>query len=299
MAVVLQTMQTSASFLRSVNLNMRIALYFLAILFVSCAGKRAPTPSPEGYDLGRPRVVNLPAELDEISGLTYYEKDKSIFAISDETGMLYKITPTTDNNTRINKWKFSKKADFEDLVLLDSIFYVLQSNGMMHIVRFIDKDSVYTKQVPFLNQDKNEFETLYYDSNQKRLIVFCKNCEDDTKNGINTYSFDPATETYSDSISTVDVKDLANQLDDKKLTYKASCAAVNPLTGELFVVSAVNKLLMVLGKDKKVKNFYRLDRGLFKQPEGITFSGNGTLIISNEAGEAGSANLLIFNYQKQ
>jgi len=40
----------------------------------------------------------------------------------------------------IQKWKFADKADYEDIVLVDSIFYVLQSKGniiSLHLSRRI------------------------------------------------------------------------------------------------------------------------------------------------------------------
>jgi len=47
--------------------------------------------SPPPYDLNHPVVIDLPPGLDEISGLAYYPKDTSVFAIVDEDGMFFKI----------------------------------------------------------------------------------------------------------------------------------------------------------------------------------------------------------------
>ena len=69
--------------------------------------------SPDGYDFSKPWKFNLPIELDEISGIVYYPKDTSVFAIIDEFGWLYKIHLT--GNRQIGKWKFSEHGDYEDL----------------------------------------------------------------------------------------------------------------------------------------------------------------------------------------
>ncbi|MEP6675422.1 MAG: SdiA-regulated domain-containing protein [Ferruginibacter sp.] len=276
---------------------MRISFYFFLMLLFSCRQNNTPVKNPQGYSLQHPYIINLPSDLDEISGLSYYQKDKSIFAISDETGFLYKITAISAK-TNIKKWEFGKKSDFEDLVLLDSTFYILQSNGNIHVVNFISADSIYTQKTEFPGKGKNEFETLYYDSSQKKLVLLCKNCDADDQNSISAYLFDPQTKTYVDTVITLNISELTKNIKAKNFVFKASAAAENPVTGELFVLSSVNKLLLVLDKDKKVKEFYPLDPGLFKQPEGLTFSANGNMIISNEAGHAGAANILIFNYQK-
>ena len=47
-----------------------------------------------------------------------------------------------------------------------------------------------------------------------------------------------------------------------------------------------------------MKNSYRIDPKLFKQPEGMTFTPKGDLIISNEAANSGAADILIFKYNK-
>lgn len=77
------------------NRFMKILLLFFLIGFISCNNNKEPkrVVSPPGYEFQDPIVVKLPLELDEISGLAYYAPDKSIFAISDEKGKLFKITP--------------------------------------------------------------------------------------------------------------------------------------------------------------------------------------------------------------
>src|SRR5690349_12170050 len=108
---------------------------FLCLLFIAFATSRCSQPadagiaytSPDGYDLNKPFLMKLPVELDEISGLAFYEPDTSVFAIGDEFGYLYKI-PLTKGKP-IRKWKFSNQGDYEDLAMVDKVFYVLQSNG--------------------------------------------------------------------------------------------------------------------------------------------------------------------------
>lgn len=259
--------------------------------------KKVRYSSPAGYDLLQPFVIKLPIELDEISGVAYYNKDTSVFAINDERGWLYKIFPHDPKN--IQKWKFFDGADFEDVVLLDSNFYVLESNGNIIAFRHYTADSVVAKENIFPQGTGNEFEILYYDNTIQKLILICKDCESDKKKVLSTYTFDPATGQYAGGVFTIDVKYIATMMGEKSMKLKPSAAAIHPLTGELYIISAVNNLLLVLDKNGRATSIHPLDPKLFKQPEGITFSPAGDMIISNEAADIGVANILIYNYNRK
>jgi uncharacterized protein YjiK len=85
---------------------------------------------------------------------------------------------------------------------------------------------------------------------------------------------------------------------EDKMKFKPSAAAIHPISGEVYIISSVNKLLVIADKEGKAREIYHLDEGVFKQPEGIAFEPDGTMIISNEAAGQGVANLLIFPYNK-
>jgi hypothetical protein len=258
-------------------------------------GKKDKMKSPPGYDLTQPIEIKLPLELDEISGLIYYSKDTSVMAINDEHGWLYKIY--LKHPQQIQKWKFSSGADFEDLVLRDSVFYTLQSNGNMVVYKFINADSLYLQEFEFPFGKGNEFEAAYLDSSSDKLVLICKDCKSDTKDVTTTYTFDPLTFQYRDSSFTIDASRILKlSKDDKK--FKPSAAAIHPVTGELYIISSVNAILVVADLSGKVNEIYPLDHKIFKQPEGLCFTKNGSLLISNEAAEVGVANILIFPYYK-
>jgi hypothetical protein len=92
---------------------------------------------------------------------------------------------------------------------------------------------------------------------------------------------------------------VAVMLGQKSLKFKPSAAAIHPITGELYIISAINDLLVITDRQGEPKIAYEIDGKLFKQPEGIAFTPDGDLIISNEAADRGVANLLLFKYQKK
>ncbi|MFL5744101.1 MAG: SdiA-regulated domain-containing protein [Niastella sp.] len=271
---------------------------FIAILNSHCtppANGDDAYKSPDGYDLNKPFIIKLPVELDEISGVAFYAKDTSVFAVGDEFGWLYKI-PLTGGKP-IHKWKFSANGDYEDLVMVDKVFYVLQSNGNITAFTFDDQNRILTQQVDFPSRG-NEFEILYYDPHLFKLTLICKDCESDKKKALTAFYFNLLNKHFDDSTS-IDVTALANMIGEKKIKFKPSAAAINPVTDELYILSSINKLLVIADRQGNPKQAYPIDEGLFKQPEGITFTPEGNMIISNESAKSGVANLLFFKYNKK
>lgn len=259
--------------------------------------EKKPLKTPEGYNIKMAVQLKLPLELDEISGVAYNPPDSSIFAINDEKGWLYKIK----RGQQIKTWQFSKGADFEDLVLLDSVFYVLKSNGDIIRLTFDSANTAAVQQYYFDQQGKgeNEFEILYFDSTRQKLVMICKDCEMDKKKSLTTFLFDPFTGKYSASDLSINVSKIAAAIGEEKLKFKPSAASINPKNGLLYIISAINKLLVVTDVNGNLKDVCRIDPGIFKQPEGISFTPAGGMIISNEAADVGVADILYFSYRKK
>ena len=251
--------------------------------------------SPDGYNLNKPFLLKLPVELDEISGVAFYARDSSVFAIGDEFGWLYKI-PLTGGKP-IQKWKFSSQGDYEDLVMVDKVFYVLQSKGNITAFAFDDHNQILTQQQDF-PASGNEFEILFFDPHLFKLTMICKDCETDKKKALTAFYFNLLNKHFDDS-SSINVTAIASMIGEKKIKFKPSAAAINPVTDEVYILSSVNKLLVITDRKGNPKQTYPIDAALFKQPEGITFTPEGDMIISNESADRGAANLLFFKYNKK
>ncbi len=283
--------------------------YFIYILFVfvflhsniGCANENSGNQIlSKEYDLNKPKELLLNDQLLEISGICFYPKDSSVFAISDEKGYLYKIHLT--KNFLIEKWKFDKTHDFEDVYFLDSTFYVLESNGNIHTINFSEKgDTIYTRKnvFPSNGKTKNEFESLYYDKQRKAFILICKYCAGDKKVSLSAWGYDPLTGIYTPSVFTINVDAIAKKTGKDKIKFKPSAAAINPITQDLWILSAVNHLLVITDANGIFKDAFYLNPGQFTQPEGISFTPWGDLLISNEAGNKyNMATLFIFKRKK-
>ena len=238
--------------------------------------------SPD-YDLGNPKILKLNDALSEISGIYFYAKDSSVFAISDESGNLYKIHLKRPYN--VIKWKFSKAHDYEDLFMLDDKFYILTSNGDITTLKFSARGDTIYRQKDEGPPGKNEFESLYYDPLSKNFTLICKDCAGDKKEWVSSFSYDPEANKFSPSTFKIETKKIAAQLREKKIKFKPSASAINPLTGDIWILSAVNQILVTTTHTGEVKDVFTLNPKLYTQPEGITFTPWGDLLISNEAGD--------------
>jgi len=276
-----------------------IIYVFISILIaasVSCNSK-INFASPPGYDLNNPVKIYLSSVLTEISGIIYYPKDTGIFAISDAAGSLYKFFPGRD--IPVQKWKLGSNHDYEDLQRIDSTFYILSSSGDIVSVKFSTQAPMKVTNFKMHDKEKNEFETLYFDSALNKLILVCKDCEEDKKNTVSTRAFDVSSNTYTKGPYTINVNTIDSSMKLKKIKFKPSAAAINPLTHELFILASVNKMLVIADTNGNVKHSYLLRPSIYKQPEGIAFTPSGTLLISNESDKTGSADILVIKHQNQ
>lgn len=276
----------------------RLLFSFLIVASILACNTKSPSSGNSRYDLLTPVVIKMPAELAEISGVVYYPKDTSVFAIEDEDGIFYKIS--LNKNNEIKKWRFDKKHDYEDLVLHDSIFYVLISNGDIESLQFTG-DSIISNKFLFPDASKktNEFESLYFDDSLKQLVLLCKDCEGDSKKTLSAWGYNIDSQYYTPSVLTIDVQPVTEKLGKQKMKLKPSATAINPVTNELYILSSINHLLIVTDRAGKFKEVFELDPAIYKQAEGIAFTPDGDMIISNESHETGLANILIIKNKKK
>lgn len=267
---------------------------------VSCgSGKQPPkepvrvslgVPSPHGYDLGTPRKTVLPEPLHEISGIVFLHNDKdTLYAIEDETGRLFYFHL---GDGRYRSWKFGKHGDYEDVTVLNhNEFVVLRSDGSLFVFPAGMVGSADNKGVKVYERilPKGEYEGLYGDG--EKLIALCKNCSGvDQRSEVSGYVL-----LYNEK-HVLKVTDHFLVEGHKKAKFHPSCIARHPLTKEWYIISSVNKVLLVLDDQWKVKERYDLNPTLFKQPEGLAFDAKGDMYISNE-GVLGNANVLYFPYK--
>jgi hypothetical protein len=158
---------------------------------------------------------------------------------------------------------------------------------------------VQVKEHDFPVEGRNEFEILYHDKQKRQLVLLCKDCEQDDKNSLTAFAFNLDSSAYATAPAyVIDIRKIEELMDEKKLRFKPSAATVNPLTNDLFIVSSINKALVISDLNGVPKQVYKINPKLYKQPEGIAFTPRGDLLISNESADIGAANVLFFKYKR-
>ena len=254
------------------------------------------------YDLKNPNHTwKLPAELVEVSGNTWVDKDHLIL-IEDLHPNLYLIK-IDDKNAALEKsipFQNSEKdkLDIEDVTIINDVVYALWSHGILFkITNWNSKPDV--KEIPTSLSKENNTEGLCYDPVTKKLLIACKDASgipDEKKSAKAVYQFDMDTEKREDKpFLLIHKKDFEN-LAGGKLDFNPSAIAVHPVTHDMYLLSTRdNKCMAVYGPDGALKAFQFIDKELMPQPEGICFSPEGKLYISSEGKKGEPGNLFEFD----
>lgn len=268
----------------------------VAIVDVDNAAKKMNASEQYRYDLSKPVTIELPKEIDEISGMDYDAADKSIYAIDDNEGDLFRIK-IKGKDADVQHVKFGKGKDYEGISMVSGKVYVLNSPGS--ITYFSDSDPVKdAKTAASPAKGKNEFEILYKDPAANRLMMLCKDCHEDKKDELSVWAFDLAKNEFSKKpVRKIGIKKIEEISGEKIGRFKPSGANVHPITGDVYIISSINKMMLVTDADYNLKMVYKLHRDNFKQPEGLCFTPDGKLLISNEAAGKGKANILMYEPQ--
>lgn len=233
----------------------------------------------------------LPNILSEISGIEWLG-DAKIAGIQDEDGVIFIYNLKTSKIEK--KIEFAGAGDYEGLAIQDKTAYALRSDGtIFEISNFMENQPKISKFETFLTASQN-VEGLCLDQANNQLLLAIKDKERDNDNYKGVYSFNLKTKELTKTpFIKLNMKDalLENSGDKMSKRLRPSEIEIHPITGDIYILDAKNPKLIILDKNEKFKELYALDEDDFNQPEGITFSPNGDLYISNEAGSE-PANIL-------
>lgn len=253
------------------------------------------------YDLANPVTYNMPQNLFEISGIVFHNGDpKEVFAIQDEDGDLFHLG-LGDKESKFTK--FGGKGDYEDVTIIKNYFIVLKSNGELHTFPIAEVSKPEAANVTKTKDlvPKAEYEGLAADEKNNMIYVLTKDSKPDSKaKASSIYGFkvaDDASLTAAGEFI-LSHKAIEKASGSSKSRFRPSALAKNAKTNEWYVLSSVNKMLVITDADFKVKTTHPLDPKLFNQPEGIAFDRDNNLYISNEGGSLSAGNILMFKLKK-
>ncbi|WP_091211718.1 SdiA-regulated domain-containing protein [Mucilaginibacter gossypiicola] len=274
----------------------------VVFLIISCKNKQKAIPvSPPGYDLNNPAKYKMPEDLTEISGFAFHNgKNDSVYAEQDEEGFLFNLKL---GDKKASYTKFGKSGDYEDVAICREQVIMLKSDGTLFTFPF---SQVRTKEVTKVQKTKGqlpegEFEAMCADEKTGLVYVLCKHCADEkTSKSSSGYILKlQADGTLKQTGSfAIDVKEIERLADKKRVPFRPSAMAKNTFTNEWYILSSVNKMLVVADVNWKVKNVYPLSVTIFGQPEGMAFDNQRNLYISNEGDQLSAGNILKFSFKK-
>ena len=260
------------------------------------------------------KVHELPAELNEISGITFLS-DTVLVGIQDEEGILYYYNLVQDKIIR--KQTFAGSGDYEDLVKAGNDMYVITSDGvLLQIKNFASSNPVLTTiKTPFTK--KNDTEGMAYDAKNNRLLIAPKELGlDDNETTKDIYGFDLKTMQFQTKpVFSIHLDEISSQFSGSALeesskkflkaignqnmnkVFRSSSITVNEKTGEIYVLSSLNGLIMILSPEGELTKIIQFSGAEYKQPEGIAFAPNGKLYISNEGGKSGIGNIIELTHE--
>jgi uncharacterized protein YjiK len=300
--------------LRTCPAQMLVFALALGIILTSSTGC-AQSSDPEvgeqshvGYDFSTPDAqFKLDKKLTEISGLTVLDSTH-LAAVEDERGRVYILDAETGDIVETRH--FAGKGDYEGIELAAGRLFALRSDGQLFEVEDYGSDDADGKKIRTPLKKGCDAEGLAYDIRDNRLLIACK---EDPGNGMKKqraiYALDlDSLELTNEPIYTISTgqveesSDTATEIAGDFLSpfvdlhgFKPSGLAIHPITDEIYVLSSVLKVLVVLTRDGDIRTIISLDGQLLEQPEGITFLPNGDLFISSEGGEK-KARLVRYNY---
>jgi DNA-binding beta-propeller fold protein YncE len=278
-----------------VNYNSFIWLILCCFGISSCNSVQKEKVSFGEFDMSTPEEFNMPESLFEISGIAFNNGNSdTVYAIQDEEGKLFRLG--WKNNKQLHT-KFARKGDYEDVAILKNQAVILKSNGFLYTMPLSEsvyEESELTKEWKKL-LPKGEYEGMYADNATDNLYILCKNCpQDDSKNSITGYILNPLKDSMNIKSFSVHVDEIKAITGKASRGFRPSGLAQNPKTGDWYILSAVNKLLVITDKQWKVKDAFPLSGNVFTQPEGIAFDNAGNLYISNEGDDLSNGNILKF-----
>jgi len=245
------------------------------------------------FDSENPEIIKLPKDLTEISGMTM-TPDGRLFAQQDENGIIYQVDYA--NGNIIKRFSLGNpviKEDFEDIVFANNNFYLLKSTGVIYeFDEGVDGESVEFKVYKTELNHANDVEGLCFDAETNSLLLACKGASGTGDNEDKTvYSFS------LDSMKLNKVPRFILSLEEIKKNFNPSGIEKNLFTGTYFIIAANGNEIIELSKDGNILGRHVLPADIHMQPEGITFSKDRNLLISNE-GKSGKGYIVVYKYKE-
>ncbi len=262
-----------------------------------------PTQTQHSYDfpynlLREDDILVLADELNKIGGLSLSSDKQNLVAVNGKDGFVFHLDKET--GAILKKVNLKKRGDFESVEAVGNGIYLAKKNGTLIRASDLDAEKPTIKTYNTNLSAKNQVEGLTYDPVNNELLLACKGKAgnaDYLKDSRAVYIFQlEKKELFREPMYLITGDAIADYLEEQKLSnrlvgivtenypaeaYSPTCIAVHPHSGDIYLLSAAGKLLIVLNRDSEIRHMEILDSFMFSQPNGMCFDEEGTLFISN------------------
>ncbi|MFZ5939591.1 MAG: hypothetical protein ACOYXB_03365 [Bacteroidota bacterium] len=245
--------------------------------------------------------VSLPDVLTEVSGIAWIDPT-TLACIQDENGTIY--TYDLNRKTIIKSYTFGEPGDFEGITMAGDVMYILRSDGIIYEINNFRSAGMAENEYTLRISSPN-CEGICYDKSNNRLLIASKgkSADKDEKEARDlrfVYAFDLQTKTMnpkpfmsvnlneveafarSKGISLPEKKSKDGEVREAHLRLRSSEIAIHPLTRDIYILSAAEYLLYVFSPAGRISDIIPLDKELYPKAEGLTFSPEGNMYITNE-----------------
>ncbi|MGC1633254.1 MAG: SdiA-regulated domain-containing protein [Gelidibacter sp.] len=276
--------------------NLFVGLFATILIAIAVIGfskaSQAPSQMAEGivnYTISQ--TWDLPPQLNEISGITWMD-NHTLACVQDENGIIFIYD--LDEKSIVEEIPFAGNGDYEGIALHNNDIYIMQSDGLLYEVRDWRATDRVISSYHTGFKASNNMESLTYSVKDDCLLTVPKDKDWSAdfkgiyKISLTSKKTDINVPAYKIDMTSAALKDY--RMKKLQKTFNPSEIAVHPKTNEIYVLDGKSPKLMILDPEGHLKIVYKLDKINFPQPEGMTFSDDGNLYISNESAH-GPANI--------
>ena len=269
------------------------------------------------YDMAYPYAYfELDDILKNISGLTASKDIKTITCIQSEDGKSYDIDRKTGKI--VGSTFFVTEGEFQGIEMVGDTLFAVKGSGQLFKIWNLKSASKNVKAVRTGLARTESIDGLGYDLANNRLLMTSKgqkegdfskkiyemNVKTNATNPIPAYEITLAgvkgflTEKKTNKEYEKLYQDYVSKTNAKSFDFVPSSIAVHPINQNIYVLSSVNNVLLVLNQQGSIVEMTKLKKELHIAPSGLCFDEEGTMYISNESKEGKPAKMFEYKMKK-
>ncbi|MCB9207499.1 MAG: SdiA-regulated domain-containing protein [Ignavibacteriales bacterium] len=278
------------------NINF-ILLLSLTISCLHCDASK--NNSANNFNRKIIKVVKLPSSLDEVSGITF-SSEGNLFCHNDESGIIFQLDTLTGKLVKyfqIGSWGI--EADFEDIAIAGERFFLITSSGILYEFKEgTNLEKVEFKEIDLGFSSNYEIEGLCCDPETNSLLIASKKYAGKKNKGKRAvYSFLLETNSLVDVPRfLLSLEEIENKFGIKE--FFPSAISREPKTGNFHILSSKGgSSIIEIDNNGNLLAGFKLSNKKHPQPEGLAFTKNGKMFITDEAVN-GAARITIYQTLK-